>query len=249
MASETHDEGFHEIQLTGKQLVFLFMAATVVSVVIFLCGVLVGRGVRLDQLANGTSQSAGDDQGPRISARPPESTPLPPAPNVRTAAPPPISDPTDEPRATPGRAPDPPPAAGAAEPPPPAGPASPVAGSNVAPPPTPQPIPPAITAAAPPPAPPTPAAPPATAKPAANRTAPPADDGWYVQVSALRVKSEADAVARRYAARGLNAFVTSPPGSTNVFRVRVGPYSTRREADAVAARFRKEERVDPWVTR
>ena len=39
-----HDDGFHEIQLNGKQLVFLFMAATVVSVVIFLFGVLVGRG-------------------------------------------------------------------------------------------------------------------------------------------------------------------------------------------------------------
>jgi cell division septation protein DedD len=42
----TTDDGFHEIQLNGKQLVFLFMAVTVVSVVIFLCGVLVGRGVR-----------------------------------------------------------------------------------------------------------------------------------------------------------------------------------------------------------
>src|SRR5688572_6433903 len=39
------DEEFHEIQLNGKQLVFLFMAATVVAVVIFLCGVMVGRGV------------------------------------------------------------------------------------------------------------------------------------------------------------------------------------------------------------
>ena len=39
------DAGFHEIQLNGKQLVFLFMAATVVAVVIFLCGVMVGRGV------------------------------------------------------------------------------------------------------------------------------------------------------------------------------------------------------------
>ena len=39
------DEGLHEIQLDGKQLVFLFMAATVVAVVIFLCGVMVGRGV------------------------------------------------------------------------------------------------------------------------------------------------------------------------------------------------------------
>src|SRR6185295_5522219 len=47
----TTDEGFREIQLNGKQLVFLFMAATVASVVIFLCGVLVGRGVRPDRPA------------------------------------------------------------------------------------------------------------------------------------------------------------------------------------------------------
>ena len=46
MAHEIHDDGFHEIQLSGKQLVFLFMATTVVSIVIFLCGVLVGRGVQ-----------------------------------------------------------------------------------------------------------------------------------------------------------------------------------------------------------
>jgi cell division septation protein DedD len=39
------DEGFHEIQLNGKQLVFLFMSATIVAVVVFLCGVMVGRGV------------------------------------------------------------------------------------------------------------------------------------------------------------------------------------------------------------
>src|SRR6185295_6498299 len=49
MASHTTEDGFHEIQLNGKQLVFLFMAATVVSVVIFLCGVLVGRGVRTER--------------------------------------------------------------------------------------------------------------------------------------------------------------------------------------------------------
>ena len=47
--SHSAEDGFHEIQLTGKQLVFLFMATTVVAVVIFLCGVLVGRGVRTDR--------------------------------------------------------------------------------------------------------------------------------------------------------------------------------------------------------
>src|SRR5436190_16262228 len=46
MAHELHEDGFHEIQLSGNQLVFLFMATTVVSIVIFLCGVLVGRGVQ-----------------------------------------------------------------------------------------------------------------------------------------------------------------------------------------------------------
>ena len=46
------DDGFHEIQLSGKQLVFLFMATTIVAVVIFLCGVQVGRGVRTDRTAD-----------------------------------------------------------------------------------------------------------------------------------------------------------------------------------------------------
>ena len=40
------DQGFREIQLSGKQLVFLFMASVVLAVVVFLLGVSVGRGVR-----------------------------------------------------------------------------------------------------------------------------------------------------------------------------------------------------------
>ena len=47
-ARQGTEDGFHEIQLSGKQLVFLFMATTVVSIVIFLCGVLVGRGARVE---------------------------------------------------------------------------------------------------------------------------------------------------------------------------------------------------------
>jgi len=56
------DEAFHEIHLNGKQLVFLFMAATVVSVVIFLCGVMVGRGVRAQraELADVSAESVTD---------------------------------------------------------------------------------------------------------------------------------------------------------------------------------------------
>ena len=35
----------HDVPSGGKQIVFFFMAATFVAVVVFLCGVLVGRGV------------------------------------------------------------------------------------------------------------------------------------------------------------------------------------------------------------
>ena len=71
MAGVTHDDGFHEIQLNGKQLVFLFMAVTVVSVVIFLCGVLVGRGVRLDRGA--ASPDAVEAMAEDLPAAPPPS--------------------------------------------------------------------------------------------------------------------------------------------------------------------------------
>ncbi len=40
------DDGLREVQLNGKQLVFAFMVATVIAVVVFLLGVLVGRGLR-----------------------------------------------------------------------------------------------------------------------------------------------------------------------------------------------------------
>ena len=52
------DHGFHEIQLSGKQLVFLFMAAVVVAWCVFLLGVSVGRGVR-----SATAQTASGDVG------------------------------------------------------------------------------------------------------------------------------------------------------------------------------------------
>lgn len=51
LSHESPDDAFHEIQLSGKQLVFLFMATTVVSVVIFLLGVVVGRSVRAEDIA------------------------------------------------------------------------------------------------------------------------------------------------------------------------------------------------------
>lgn len=51
--AEYEEAGYYEIQLNNKQLVFFFMAAVATSVVIFLCGVMVGRGVRDATLAAG----------------------------------------------------------------------------------------------------------------------------------------------------------------------------------------------------
>ena len=90
MAQQLEDEGFHEIQLNGKQLVFLFMAATVVSVVIFLCGVLVGRGVRAERsvVDTGPATSAAD-----TTPQPAPAPPQPPGSDPTTAAaPPPAAD-------------------------------------------------------------------------------------------------------------------------------------------------------------
>ena len=75
LAHHSQDDGFHEIQLNGKQLVFLFMAATVVSVVIFLCGVLVGRGVRAERPARATGRSHRRRSPSRRPRRPPAAPP------------------------------------------------------------------------------------------------------------------------------------------------------------------------------
>jgi cell division septation protein DedD len=69
------DEGLHEIQLNGKQLVFLFMASTVVAVVIFLCGVMVGRGVRAQRPVDATEASVDTVTDPTAVAQAPEPAP------------------------------------------------------------------------------------------------------------------------------------------------------------------------------
>src|SRR5215204_202400 len=78
------DEGVHEIQLNGKQLVFMFMAVTVVAVVIFLCGVMVGRGVRAPRAieqADATIESPVDPTAAAQAPAPPATdSPSPSAP-------------------------------------------------------------------------------------------------------------------------------------------------------------------------
>jgi DedD protein len=234
VAQHIQDEGFHEIQLNGKQLVFLFMAATVVSVVIFLCGVLVGRGVRANQIGSAEASAAGTagETSPLQPPSPPQPTP---AGSDPTAAPPPPAPADDltyfnrlEKKNAPAES---------------LKPASERSAANN------RPVPPVVTetpaaAAAPPPA-----EPPARAASDAAR-AEPAGQGFAVQIAALNVRSEADAIARRLSSKGYAAYVLSPAdGTPSVYRVRVGKFPTRREAESIAARLQKEEQFKPWVTR
>jgi cell division protein FtsN len=69
-------------------------------------------------------------------------------------------------------------------------------------------------------------------------------------VAAVKERGEADAIAKRLASRGFPSFVTAPgAGAARVYRVRVGKYNNRREAETVARRLEKEEQFKPWITR
>jgi cell division septation protein DedD len=71
-----------------------------------------------------------------------------------------------------------------------------------------------------------------------------------VQIAALNIRSEADAIAKRLSAKGYSAYVLNPAaGSPQIYRVRVGKFESRREAETIAARLEKEEQFKPWVTR
>ena len=247
LTSHTPDDGFHEIQLNGKQLVFLFMAATVVSVVIFLCGVLVGRGVRAER---GAPDSAAlvdvpivDQTTATAGAAPADSDPrnAPPPGAVddlsyfnRLEKPEASQDDLKQPSPRPP-APDLRQTARAAEPPPVAVPPPSTKPPSAKPASTPTPAP--VQATAPPAVPPPAASPAAGGKPT-----------FAVQLAALNSRSEADAMAKRLTAKGYEAYVQDPSaGGPSIFRVRVGNYPTRGEAETVAAKLEKEGQFKPWV--
>jgi len=230
MASTTQDDGFHEIQLNGKQLVFLFMAVTVVSVVIFLSGVLVGRGVRLDRGGPATEAADTSVTGEQAPPPPVESgdTPINSERDLKASgllgSNPPAEGPfraEEEPTAKPEPVPES------------SAPASP---AQKAPPTEPTPIPPAPPAAAP-----------AAAPAVATAPSAPAGKGFEIQLSAFRDRKGADALANRLIAMGFSAYVVPPSqGAPPLFRVRVGKFKERREADAEAARLKKAK-FEPWI--
>jgi len=216
------DDSFREIQLSGKQLFFAFMAATVVSVVIFLCGVLVGRGVRAERTAAAEAELLTTSPRPDAQALTPDA-PVP-APIDRTVVPPP--PPGDEIAEIRPNVPL-------------AGDASQKAGPKVD---------------APKPAS-TKEKPEAAAPDAAPRKTPDvaaptvASDNWVVQVAAVNTPDDATSYTKRLATKGYSAYVMPPAPGTSSYRVRLGGFKSRREANAMADKLRKDLQVKPWVTR
>jgi hypothetical protein len=223
-----HDEGFHEIQLSGKQLVAIFMATTVIAVVIFLCGVQVGRNVKGDRLA---SSEPSDTVASAATAPPPASTPTEAAPSSGPPAaepPAPAQEPDDE-LSYAKRLQSADPSANdkiAAKPQPVAPPAS-----------TPAPM--VATKQAP------------AAKPSAPAAAPAASGrpgAWIVQLSANKDRGQAVSLARDLSAKGYPAFVLDPaPGAPAIFRVQVGGYPDADKANQAARKLEKEEHFKPYV--
>ena len=211
MAELTHDmteDGFHEIQLSGKQLVFLFMATTVTLIFVFLVGVLVGRGVDgrpgdepIDsaEVAAPATGSGVADAGP-----PPAEPPSPPVEDelsyhkrLQSNAP------ADELK------PQPQPAPPAAQPPP----QKPTAGGADV---------------------------PTTGRPGT----------WVLQIIALKNRANAAELVQRLVGKGYPAFLQNPaPGEPVIYRVRVGRFNDRREAEQVRDRLQKEEDTSSVISR
>jgi DedD protein len=73
---------------------------------------------------------------------------------------------------------------------------------------------------------------------------------WTVQVSSFRSRALADELRVQLAAKGFDAYtvsVTTEEGQVR-HRVRVGGFSTRAEAERVAAELRGERNLNPFVT-
>jgi cell division septation protein DedD len=228
------------------------MAVTVVSVVIFLFGVLVGRGVREGAVA---AEVASSEVAPDAGlAHTSDNTPAPASAGDATAPPhapkaeelsyserllrdtPPEENlkPSSAPQAARAQAPEAP---------------APIVQEPVVEKPVvekpPVQAPPAAAAPAPP------AGKPAAAA-AVAEASDPSGPGFAVQVAAYRDRRDADTLAKQLAAKGYPAFVMDPVkgSSTALFRVRVGKYKTLKDAEAVGTRLQTSEQLtNAWIAR
>jgi cell division septation protein DedD len=102
--------------------------------------------------------------------------------------------------------------------------------------------------AAPPPAPkPAPPAPQPKPEPATPQMT--ARSGsWIVQVVSLQDRAAAAAIAKRLAGKGYPAFVQDPAaGGPRIYRVQVGGYTDKNDAEQASRRLERDEQFKPFV--
>ncbi len=72
--------------------------------------------------------------------------------------------------------------------------------------------------------------------------------GFRVQIVSVSSRSEADAEAARLSRRGFSARVEPGTGSKGtIYRVRVGPFASREEAERASQRLAAEGRRGAWI--
>lgn len=86
-----------------------------------------------------------------------------------------------------------------------------------------------------------------SATPTAPATsAPSATTRWSVQLAAYQTRGEAEAMVRRLRGRGYTELRIDGDGAP--FRVRLGRYATRDEAQRALAAYRRKEKADGFIT-
>jgi len=220
------DDESRGVHLSDKQIVFVFMAGTVAAVVFFLFGVFVGRGVHQARgpIADSGMAAATEVAPDGMSGEPSVADGAPRFGSGGSGG--------DE-LSYPERLGKTPPAGQLKPAPPPA---------DERP-----------RDTAPPEVPAEPLAPPrAAATPPAASVAASSPALWTVQLAAVNRRDEADAIVMRLKTKGYVAYVFVPDGGNAVggFRVRIGSFKDKRQANALAELLlREEKRYKPWVTR
>lgn len=76
----------------------------------------------------------------------------------------------------------------------------------------------------------------------------PSSAAFWVQALSASSEKEAQAKRDRLTAHGFSAAVVPGPGPHGrVYRVRVGPFRTREDAQHAAVRLKSREKLEPWI--
>jgi DedD protein len=89
----------------------------------------------------------------------------------------------------------------------------------------------------------------ATAPKKKQAAAPPASEGFWIQVLSTGSEKEASARRAHLAEKGYRAAVspTRGPGGATLYRVRVGPYPSKEEASKASEGLVRKEKVKTWI--